>query len=384
MKLLSQLAAQYLTGGHRQLTEPATYQEEQQGRINAECQRIKKAWTDLLFSQTKDHVIKRYTGFQQQVIQEIADSLYRRIEKSKITVSPDNHVDGILVRFLLERLVQLKDFQIQYFNAYINEEGKIPDVETPAVRKRMAESAEKLSARLQNIEMDVQLKACILDYLSMVITPGGDAPISYRAAEYLLSFTDSLSVTVDFHDNRDLTHGVTEVLFYMNFNHNGFCQWYQDGIAAKKALLRPHDQLLMLMKQQLLLKSMQVMLKTGYDPKTLPVNELLENWLNELIGQESLLTDNDGDQPGKIELKLTVAQLALLIRLLYEEDVFAMKNIAALLRFFSGHFMSKKQEHISYGSMNKLYYSGDQFTGYAVRGLLLKMVAKINKMFFPV
>jgi hypothetical protein len=69
--------------------------------------------------------------------------------------------------------------------------------------------------------------------------------------------------------------------------------------------------------------------------------------------------------------------------LLYEEGIFALKNITALLKFFSFRFTSKKQEHISYGSMNNLYYSADQFTGYAIRELLLKMVAKVNKMFFP-
>jgi len=126
------------------------------------------------------------------------------------------------------------------------------------------------------------------------------------------------------------------------------------------------------------------MLTMGYDPKIPPINVQLENWLNELIKQGGYLVElAEIDQPEKIELKLTVAQLALLIRLFYEEGVFAMKNIAAILRFFSSHFMTKKQERISYGSMNKLYYSGDQFTGYAVRELLLKLVAKINKMFFP-
>jgi len=169
----------------------------------------------------------------------------------------------------------------------------------------------------------------------------------------------------------------------MNFNHHSFCQWYQEVIEVKKSSLRPHDQLAMLTKQLLMLKSMPVMLTMSFDPKVLPINSQLENWLNEYIRHETAQPDIPDEPPGKIELKLTVAQLALLIRLLYEEDVFAMKNIAALLKFFSNHFMSKKQEHISYGSMNKLYYSGDQFTGYAVREILLKMVAKINKMFFP-
>jgi len=383
MKLLVQLAAEYLSGVHNQRSANAVFQKEQQNRIEAECQRIKRAWTALLFSQTRNDVIKRYIGFQQQLIQESADDLYRRLDKSEVNISPDNNAGEVLIRFLLDQLVQLKDFQIQYFNAYINKEGKVLDVATLPLRKYMAELAEELGAGLKVAEMDGQLKTVILDYLDLISIKEPTAPITYQAAEYLISFTESLSVTVDF-DDRDLTDSVTEGLFYLNFNHNGFCQWYRERILKRKELLRPEDQLPMLLKEQLTLKSMQVVSTIGYNPKGLPVNILLEGWLHELIRQGKQQNDKgDDDTPDKLELKLTVVQLALLIRLLYEEDVFAMKNIAALLRFFAAHFMSKRQERISYGSMKKLYYTGDQFTGSAVRELLLKMVAKINNMFFP-
>jgi len=382
MKLLAQLAVDYLKVKDADVPS-LEYENEQKAQINSECHRIKKSWTDLLFSQAKDHVIRRYTRFQQQLILELADRLYLQIGDRKKSLARENYSVLNLPAFLLEGLLGLKDFLIQYFNAYINGEGKIPDAAIPAVRRKMTEASERLSASLQNVELDVTLRACICDYLEDIIMMDADSPLSYRTAEYLTSFTETIAVTADFADNRDLTQSVTEALFYMNFNHHSFCQWYQEVIEVKKSSLRPHDQLAMLTKQLLMLKSMPVMLTMSFDPKVLPINSQLENWLNEYIRHETAQPDIPDEPPGKIELKLTVAQLALLIRLLYEEDVFAMKNIAALLKFFSNHFMSKKQEHISYGSMNKLYYSGDQFTGYAVREILLKMVAKINKMFFP-
>jgi len=384
IKLLAQLAVEYLSDVHRKNVPSLEHRNEQEIRISTECHRIKKSWTDLLFSQVKDHVIQRFTGFQQQIILELADSLYQEIENHKKATVKGTHDALILPTFLLERLLDLKDFQIQYFNTYVNEEGKIPDAAIPMVRKKMADIAEKLSAGLQTIQLDVKLKACVCDYLDGILALEANFPISYGSAGYFISFIEALAVTIDFKDNRDLTHSVTEVLFYLNFNHSSFCQWYQDTLEAKKILLRSQDQLSMLTKQLLILKSMPVMLTIGFDPKISPVNKQLENWLNEYIRRETLQFElPEDEQLNKLELKLTVAQLALLVRLLYEEGIFALKNIAALLRFFSGHFTSKKQEHISYSSMNKLYYSGDQFTGYAVRELLLKMVSKINKMFFP-
>ena len=385
MKLLAQLTDEFLSGIRTNELPATDYQNEQEARINSECQRIKKVWTDVLFSQANDQVIKRYTWFQQQIILELADRIYQPIEKRRKTVFQETYPVLKLAVFLLEHLLELKDFQIQYFNSYINGDGKIPDAAIPAVRKKMSDVAEELSSSLQNVEMDAHLKACIRDYLDDIIAIDAIYPISYRSAEYLIQLAENLSVTIAFEGNRDLTHSITEVLFYLNFNHQSFCQWYQEDLINKKTMLRTSDQLQMLMKQLLVLKSIPVILKMSYDPKILPVNLQLENWLNEYIKNENYQVDQlKIDQPQKIELKLTVAQLTLLIRLLYEEDVFAMKNIAALLRFFSDHFMSKKQEHISHGSMNKLYYSGDQFTGYAVREILLKMIDKINKMFFPI
>jgi hypothetical protein len=383
LKLLEEFALAFSSEAPNKNLKTTDLQNGQEALITAECQRIKKVWTELLFSDTKDQVIKRYIWFQQQIILDLADKVYQKIQQDKQSDSQGNHSILTFFEFLLKRLLELKDFQIQYFNSYINQESKIPDSVIPNIRKKMAEAAEKLSASLQYIELDVQLKACIRDYLDGISAMDISAPINYRSAEYFFLFTETLGMTIAFEDSRDLTHSVTEALFYLNFNHNSFCQWYQDNLTKNNITLRENDQITLLKKQLLVLKTMPVILTVSYDPDLIPVNQFLENWLHEYIKEISNQDLLETDLSDRIELKLTVAQLTLLIRLFYEEGVFAMKSISGLLRFFSKYYMSKKQEHISYGSMNKLYYSSDQFTGYAVRELLLKMVAKINKMFFP-
>jgi hypothetical protein len=355
----------------------------QEARIEMECRRIKKAWTDFLFSQAKDSIVKRYVAFEQQQILEVADKLYLVLESRPAQTSTEEHA-WALASLLLKCMLDLRDFQVKYFNAFFDAGGKIPTAAVGQVRKRLSEAAEELSASLESVELDLGLKACLRDYLNSIVTADLSAPLTYQSAEYILSFTENLDVTVMFENDRDVTYAITESLFYMNFNYNGFCQWYQDNLIARKQLVRPADESPFLIKQLLKLKSMPVNTVMSLDPLVPPVNVQLENWLNEYIKQETFQFEvADMEQADKLELKLTVAQMALLIRLLYEEGVFAMKNIAAILKFFSTHFISKKQEHISYGSMNKLYYSGDQFTAYAVRDLLQKMIANINKMFFP-
>ena len=383
--LLQEFGNALCTGTVYEELKSIDFKKGQELRIADECHRIKKVWSDLLFSQAMDNSIKRYIWFQQHRLLDLADTLYNRIKQDKQSVSPtDNETTLISISFLLEQLLELNQFLVHYFYSYINQEVKIPEAATPKARKEICQAAERLNASLPSIEFDGQLKACILNYLQDITTADEGLPITYRSCEYMMQFIKSLSATTAIKDSRDSTHNVMEALFYLNFNHSSFCRWYQEDLIKKKILLKPSDQLPMLKRQLLVLKTMPVILTISYNSDLVPVNVLLENWLNEYIKEEHIHPDLwEMDMSQKIELKLTVAQLALLIRLLYEEGVFATKNIASLLRFFSRHFMSKKQEHISYGSMNKLYYSGDQFTGYAVRELLLKMVAKINKMFFP-
>jgi hypothetical protein len=351
--------------------------------LAAECPRIKKMWSGLLFSRATDNVIKRYVGFQQQILLDLSDELYKAISSNTpVAAQGDDEAMMTYSQLLLEALLGLNHFLVHYFNSYVNKQLNLPAAAIPEARKGISEIARRFTVDFQNVTLDGQLKGCILDYLNDIGLADSTLPLTYRSREYLLSFVESLSVAVSSSENDgDLTATVAETLFYLNFNHHAFGQWHREDIAGKKMGVGKPDQLDVLRKQMLLLKTMPVVLTRSYDPAILPINILLENWLNAMIKEEKGPLGKD--PPDKIELKLTVAQLALLIRLLYEEGVFAMKNIAGLLRFFSGHFMSKKQEHISYGSMNKLYYSGDQFTGYAVRALLLKMVAKINKMFFP-
>ncbi|MGH2645773.1 MAG: hypothetical protein ACRDE2_17610, partial [Chitinophagaceae bacterium] len=264
------------------LNEPATY-------IQSECRRVKRAWTDLLFSQTKDHALRRYVGFQQQILLEIADKLHYQIQGKKfLALSHPIASDPAIFGLILENILALNQFLTQYFKGFINQDIKIPAATILEVRKKMSEYAEKLSASIQQIEIDYQLKACILDYLQGARVIDDNYPVTYHSREYLIQFADSVSTAIEFEDGRDLTYRVIEVLFYLNFNHNNFCQWYFEDIAKKTIALAPKEQISMLKKQLLFLRSMPVMLNTSFNPEILPVNLLLENWLLEYMKDRGL------------------------------------------------------------------------------------------------
>ncbi|MFD2146269.1 hypothetical protein [Mucilaginibacter antarcticus] len=335
LKVLAAMAAGFAGMIDKSEVLSTAYLTAQETHITKECQRIKKVWTDLLFSQQKDHVLRRYMPFQQQVILETADFTFELISSAKDKGLTDDNALLKLPLLMQRCLLDLRDFQVQYFQSFFDQNGKIPLAGTLSVRKKMTVVAEELSAGLENSEIDPGLKVCVMDYLSSIIHTDGKASLSYRAAGYLMSFTETLKSTISIDGSPDLTQSVTEALFYLNFNHNSFCRWYQDNVATKKSIMPPDDRLPMLLKQLLILKSMPVMTNTAFDPNVAAIHIQVENWMIEFLRQESFnIKGDDYELPEKLELNLTVAQMALLVRLLYEEGVFTMTNITAILKFF--------------------------------------------------
>lgn len=309
--------------------------------VHKECHRIRTRWTAVLLSALKEEVIRRYARYQQEVLLEIADD-------HMILHQPA----------LLSAVLDLNHFLLRYFKTYLDPEMKIPDAIVPDIRKQMKMAAE----RLRLVE-DPPLRACLMAYSANTAQA---AYMSYRQKDYFFAVCDAVSKT----------EAVGETLFTLNFNHPLFCRWQQAQLEWQWKGLTGQRRLDLIKKQLIAVKSTPLIAGTSYDPRLPSVVAQTENWLMAVISQET-------EQAQKLGLQITVAQLALLIRLLSEEGYFASQNIAELLRFFATHCTTKKQTQISYGSMNKLYYSADQFTAFAIRAMLLKMVARINKMFFP-
>ncbi len=346
-------------------------------KISEEVERIKSVWLSRLGNHAKDYIIKRYTAYQQRLLLELSDRLYRTVD----TANSQEHEHELAV---LEVLLALGQFQIHNFSRYMDEQGKIPDAMTGKVRAKLSDDADRMSAALQQVELEPGLKTLLLDFLGTLISSTLYKKMMYGQMEYLYQWFEMMEVTISFNDDRDLTYSIIEALFQLNFNYGGFCYWYEQRIVQNTAQVDKAGRHAALQQQSLIVRSLPVRRDMRYDPSLASVDELIGIWLDQFMRTDTVSkNDDEPDRYIKTELKLTVAQLALLLRLLYEEEVFAVKNIASLLKFFTRYFRSKYQERISYGSMNKLYYAADQFTAAAIKDLLQRMIDRLNKMFFP-
>lgn len=81
----------------------------------------------------------------------------------------------------------------------------------------------------------------------------------------------------------------------------------------------------------------------------------------------------------RIETTLTVSEMSFLIKLFMEHNILLTKNIGKIYVFFAKNFSSKRTKFISADSLHKKASTVEFSTVRKVKGLLLTMVAWINK-----
>jgi hypothetical protein len=108
----------------------------------------------------------------------------------------------------------------------------------------------------------------------------------------------------------------------------------------------------------------------------------LTHWHGQLTAIRRPETGFAGE-PEQLALTLPVPQFALFIRLFQLAGCFREANLARIHRFFTTHFTSKRQDHISPKSFAKAFYGADQSTAAMVRGALQQMLQFIDQHYFP-
>ncbi|WP_143065107.1 hypothetical protein [Mucilaginibacter gossypiicola] len=386
LKILRDLTNTVLEQTHLRTVKLPEVPEKQQA-IATEIRRIKTAWSVLFTSTVKDYVLKRYVNYQQAVLVDLADRLFAHI------VADSRHGDGPQVspafaidQALLQGLLELLAFLEQYFEAGFNRAGKIPDALIQDTLKEIRGQADAIVRLLESSDTEESLKQCLIDYLELIPQESYRSKLNFHTRLYIKDLLVFLTPVYRRGTDADRSLVIVDVLMYLNFNFYGFVTWLQEQINYKiRRLATAEERLLVLIEELVRVKTSPVMLSVSCDLSLPPLAELLEAWLNEAIKKESgrYFPRGPGDSEKKLGLSLSVTQLSLFIRLLYEEGFFTLKNITAILRFTAKHFTTKRQEHISAVNMGRTYYGTDQFTAAAVKDLLLRMLARLNRMFFP-
>ena len=388
LKKLQELAG--LLAPSRQTEKTFDVPEQFEELVDQEITRICDVLTNALFYPIKDHVLERFIQHHQTAVIDLADKLNSWLQQP-VPCTVNNLKRDLLIRHFISALFRLLDYFERYFSKYFNMDSQLPEPYGMLASVELAGPVSKLQGKLVTLN-DQELRSCLSAYLQPFVTASAFPAVSYRELVYLKVLVKELTGALEKAPEEEQEAGVMAMLYYLNFNNLAFfsyCQHRFRNEAAATASGKDYTDLVM----AAIAATRSIQAKPGiYFHQEWPgIKEMMESWLRDELEAATLDFKSvnpssqaiSGTDEEKMELQLSVSQIACLTRLFYEENVYPGTSVTDLLRFISKNYRSKRQQQISNGSLSKEYYGVNQVTAAVVRDLLHRMVLRINKLYFP-
>ncbi|MFA6245361.1 MAG: hypothetical protein WC615_00380 [Mucilaginibacter sp.] len=356
----------------KRIAEQVTY-------VQKLCDDLKKKWTHELLSNAKEQVIKRYVQYHQAGIIQLADEVSRQIPASGFS-EEEVEIMKNAYRQLTANLEQVLEFLRHRFYQYFDIDHKASIYHCTLLFLRFASFEHELIA-YQNPSVDHSLIEVVLTSVHEVAAEGFVSGISYRQADQsvnLLRMTHQLLLC----GTNTTTASLVHALYQQNLNTLHFFYWYQRYISLQISQAGAKNQQYDLVDEQLKsLTGVFVNPEKALQTELLSIDLLIIPWLQEQAGSSDQI--KKGKSGFQLPLNLSVPQFALFIRIFYKTGCFPVENVAMIIRFFTEHFTTKKQPHISHKSFGRAFYNLDQSAAAVVRDFLQKMLSYLNKTYFP-
>jgi hypothetical protein len=355
---------------------------EQMKSVTEICANLKLKWTHELLSSAKEPIIRRYVQYHQAGITQLSNQISR--QKPAFDGTTNQH---LILRELCDlfcaALEELLQFLRHQFYQYFDADYKLSIYCCQRQCKKMAEFGEGINNHPQT-SVEPQLIEVVITSVIEHISEALHVGISYSQADQVFNLLRMIKQHLQ-HEERTSTESFAKALYKQNLNTLRFYKWYQEYLLLEIAKLpTTQDRKAFITKELMSFALIFVHPQNAFEPDLPSIDQVLVPWLQEMTSNGR--TAKEGNlQNGNFQypLNLSVPQFALFVRIFYKADCFPDHNVAKLTRFFSEHFTTKKQPHISYKSFARAFYALDQSAAAIVRDYLQKMINYINKTYFP-
>jgi len=352
--------------------------------VAEECLRILHALDEAVFSSVPEDTVKRYIRYHQSGIAQLAGKVALRCPADLL----ENNPGANSARFLRLQLFSMLDHIQRFHTAYTDPDIIIPKGYLAAMHPELGPGTEKLAHLVRSFSGNPLFKECLLDYLDIFSSASQPPYLRFGQLSYYRYFLQELTAFFEGQPRPD-DQLLQSALIRLNFNHLGFLACFQQSLKNKASqAASPGACLDIFSSAQRQLVYLHPLVPFCFDPSWPSIHTMIGNWLEEEMAlaptrYQGVIAPSSTPSSEKIPLNFSVASLACLTRLLFEEGFYAMDNITDILKFTAKHFHSKKQLHISPGSLSKEYYAITQVTAANVLDLLKRMSARVTRKYFP-
>lgn len=207
--------------------------------------------------------------------------------------------------------------------------------------------------------------------------------ITYRKINYLKFLLQEIeSATSVISENY-----VREVFIYNNFNSDCFINYEIELIQTEFRNIQTNQEaILFLQYEQGRIAKQKIKSGISFDNQQPSIKKQLSDWITEEIKQLELRNRKAADKDllidpeSKVQTSLSVAKLAVLIRLMVVDKIIINKSVAPMLRTVTKLFTTLQKDEISFGSLETKYHAPDKTTLNNMKEILGKWVGILGKL----
>jgi len=274
------------------------------------------------------------------------------------------------------------DFIEDFFSNYFDKNEKVPIAYLEITKGKIGRRLQKLTFVFNSSCVDQVLTKAIVQSIKQFTDSKIEKSISYADLKYYKLLLDELISQEPLS-----TQSVRKTLYQLNFNEFAFVDFESERLHTLiEAVQSKAEKVSTLRFEQKTIAQYPEKLNTVYDGSMPSLKDQVNGWIEAEIKflENGNATDKEQTaqiDPGeKINTSLSVAKLALIIRLLVVDKIIINRTVAPMLRVISKMVTTLQKDEISFGSLETKYHAPDKATITAVRDMLFKWINILGKL----
>lgn len=355
--------------------------------IDEETQALLKEWEQenhSLQSSLLEAVLATWDENQRRQIVQIHQVLITRLmNKISALVGPDSASGAGVFASLNNLLGETLNFIEELMGRYFDRNERLPTHHYQIARNTLESQLNFLKgAVMQQDSVDLFLKEVLVNRLKTILNNECHVLTYAEVSCYTELLLELLSVV-----QSGSTDNIRELLYHLNYNEESFVAYeFQRLRQLTTHLESPKQKAALLRHEQKKINQWPVKSSCFFSSIMPSLREQINGWIDEEVkffesGYSSQVAENGNvENDSKIQTSLSVAKLAVIIRLLVIDKIIINRTIAPMLRIVAKLFTTLQRDEISFVSLEAKYHAPEKATVSAVRDMLFKWIKILDKL----
>jgi hypothetical protein len=342
-----------------------------------EQEQVRNAMIEWLVDNPKIRDKQQFVQLNQALLIRLLDKLYSYKQET-----PNEHIKN-LFEAISRHLESTLNFIEDFFGNYFDRSERVPAGYLKISLEELCEKLEQLNAILsEDDSVDQNLSNLLTNNFNKFCYQHSQN-VTYNDLIYQKDLMDELLTN----ETLKSEQSIKEVLFYFNFNDPDYISYlYKNLSSLIESLYTRQEKVSVLRFEQKKINQLITKLNVQLSAYMPSLKEQVSQWIEEEIKfleaepQEVMQPKQESEQDEKLHLSLSVAKIALLLRLMIIDKVITNRIVAQVLRIVVKTVTTLQRENISFGSLETKYHNPDRGTISAVKDMLFRWINILGKL----